>query len=70
MIGLGGRFWQKYLEVLPKSSKRSDSILQRNSGVRGSSSSDVSDLSSGEVSEVESTNWLSKGSDSIFEGSS
>src|SRR6185437_6588270 len=47
VTGLGGRFWQKYLEVLPKSSKTSGSILRRNSGGVGSSASDVSDLCSG-----------------------
>ena len=67
MTGLRGRFWQKYLEVLPKSSKTSGSILRRNSGGRGSSSSDVLDLCSGAVSEIESTDWFSEDSDSISE---
>ena len=65
----GGRFWQKYREVLTKSSKTSGSILQRNSRGRGFSSSDVSDLCSGVVSYIESTEWLSEGSDLISEGS-
>ena len=69
MTGLGGRFFQKYLEVLPKSSKTSGSILRRNSGGEGPSSSDVSDLCSGAVSNIESTDGLSEGSNSIYEGS-
>ena len=54
-----------YSEVLPKSSKRSYSILRRNSGGRESSSSGVSGLSSAEGSGVESMNWLSNCSDLI-----
>jgi len=59
-----------YSEVLPKSSKRSYSILRRNFGGRESSSSTISGLSLGESSEVKPTDWLSKGSGSVSEGSS
>ena len=69
MTRLGGHFWQKYLEVLPKSSKTSGSILRRNFEGEGSSSSDVSNLCSGAVSWIESIDGLSEGSDSISEGS-
>ena len=51
--------------MLSKSSKRSSSILHRNSEGRESSSSGVLSLSLGEGSEVESTDWLFKGFDSI-----
>ena len=65
MTGTDGRFSQKYREVLPKCSKISYSILRRNSGGRESSSSGVLGLSLGEGSEVEPTDWLSKGSGSV-----
>ena len=65
MTGTDGRFSQKYREVLSKCSKRSYSILRRNSGGRESSSSGVLGLSLGEGSEVEPTDWLYKGSSSV-----
>ena len=70
MTGTSGHFQYKYFEVLPKSSKRLYSILRRNSGGRGYSSSGVSGLSLGEGSGVESNDWLSIGSDPISEVSS
>ena len=65
MTGTDGRFSQKYREVLPKSLKRLYSILRRNSEGRESSSPGVSGLSSGEGSEIEPMDWLSKGSSSV-----